>query len=211
MKKVLLSKDYTLIVGMPGTGKTTTICTLVIAKPRASCLASCLRRWWNELLPFSRPCFCSQVRILHACGFSVLLTSYTHSAVDNILLKLKRFRVGFLRLGQGQKVDPHLNSTWKTQGVLLAKLITSKWHLQLQNPGDFDSAVWWVYVLQVFPGSPPDCNHLLVCPSRFIPTFCRTRRKVPGRRVFTHCQSWSSFTTRRWLWTWKHSNMCLTA
>lgn len=56
--------------------------------------------------PASRPCFCSQVRILHACGFSVLLTSYTHSAVDNILLKLKRFRVGFLRLGQGQKV-PH--------------------------------------------------------------------------------------------------------
>ncbi|XP_054892940.1 DNA replication ATP-dependent helicase/nuclease DNA2 isoform X3 [Poeciliopsis prolifica] len=74
MKKVLLSKDFTLIVGMPGTGKTTTICTLV--------------------------------RILHACGFSVLLTSYTHSAVDNILLKLKRFRVGFLRLGQGQKVHP---------------------------------------------------------------------------------------------------------
>ncbi|XP_041642860.1 DNA replication ATP-dependent helicase/nuclease DNA2 [Cheilinus undulatus] len=76
MKKVLLSKNYTLIVGMPGTGKTTTICTLV--------------------------------RILHACGFSVLLTSYTHSAVDNILLKLKRFRVGFLRLGQGQKVHPDI-------------------------------------------------------------------------------------------------------
>ncbi|KAK0152964.1 DNA replication ATP-dependent helicase/nuclease DNA2 [Merluccius polli] len=76
MKKVLLSKDYTLIVGMPGTGKTTTICTLV--------------------------------RILHACGFSVLLTSYTHSAVDNILLKLKRFRVGFLRLGRGQKVHPEI-------------------------------------------------------------------------------------------------------
>ncbi|XP_061132946.1 DNA replication ATP-dependent helicase/nuclease DNA2 [Syngnathus typhle] len=76
MKKVLLSKDYTLIVGMPGTGKTTTICTLV--------------------------------RILHACGFSVLLTSYTHSAVDNILLKLKRFQIGFLRLGQGQKVHPDI-------------------------------------------------------------------------------------------------------
>ncbi|XP_064450786.1 DNA replication ATP-dependent helicase/nuclease DNA2 isoform X2 [Mirounga angustirostris] len=72
MKKVLLSKDYTLIVGMPGTGKTTTICTLV--------------------------------RILHACGFSVLLTSYTHSAVDNILLKLAKFKIGFLRLGQTQKV-----------------------------------------------------------------------------------------------------------
>ncbi|KTG04793.1 hypothetical protein cypCar_00001704 [Cyprinus carpio] len=72
MKKVLLSKDYTLIVGIPGTGKTTTICTLV--------------------------------RILHACGFSVLLTSYTHSAVDNILLKLKRFKISFLRLGRAQKV-----------------------------------------------------------------------------------------------------------
>ncbi|XP_061735969.1 DNA replication ATP-dependent helicase/nuclease DNA2 [Nerophis ophidion] len=77
IKKVLLCKDYTLIVGMPGTGKTTTICALV--------------------------------RILHACGFSVLLTSYTHSAVDNILLKLKRFKVGFLRLGQGRKVHPDIH------------------------------------------------------------------------------------------------------
>uniref|UniRef100_A0A8C2VM03 DNA replication ATP-dependent helicase/nuclease n=2 Tax=Chinchilla lanigera TaxID=34839 RepID=A0A8C2VM03_CHILA len=76
MKKVLLSKDYTLIVGMPGTGKTTTICSLV--------------------------------RILYACGFSVLLTSYTHSAVDNILLKLAKFKIGFLRLGQTQKVHPDI-------------------------------------------------------------------------------------------------------
>ncbi|XP_063817674.1 DNA replication ATP-dependent helicase/nuclease DNA2 isoform X2 [Pseudophryne corroboree] len=76
MKRVLLSKDYTLIVGMPGTGKTTTICTLV--------------------------------RILYACGFSVLLTSYTHSAVDNILLKLKKFQVGFLRLGRTQKIHPDI-------------------------------------------------------------------------------------------------------
>lgn len=29
------------------------------------------------------------VKILHLLGQSVLLTSYTHSAVDNILLKLK--------------------------------------------------------------------------------------------------------------------------
>ncbi|XP_028585253.2 DNA replication ATP-dependent helicase/nuclease DNA2 isoform X1 [Podarcis muralis] len=74
MKQVLLSKDYTLIVGMPGTGKTTTICALV--------------------------------RILYACGFSVLLTSFTHTAVDNILLKLAKFKVGFLRLGRVQKVHP---------------------------------------------------------------------------------------------------------
>ncbi|KAH0623512.1 hypothetical protein JD844_006339 [Phrynosoma platyrhinos] len=76
MKQVLLSKDYTLIVGMPGTGKTTTICALV--------------------------------RILYACGFSVLLTSFTHTAVDNILLKLARFKVGFLRLGRVQKIHPDI-------------------------------------------------------------------------------------------------------
>ncbi|TSK22614.1 DNA replication ATP-dependent helicase/nuclease DNA2 [Bagarius yarrelli] len=89
MKKVLLSKDYTLVVGMPGTGKTTTICTLV--------------------------------RILHACGFSVLLTSYTHSAVDNILLKLKKFKVGFLRLGRTQKVHrdilPFTEEQNRTRGI----------------------------------------------------------------------------------------------
>uniref|UniRef100_A0A8C8AGL0 DNA replication ATP-dependent helicase/nuclease n=1 Tax=Otus sunia TaxID=257818 RepID=A0A8C8AGL0_9STRI len=76
MKQVLLSEDYTLIVGMPGTGKTTTICALV--------------------------------RILSACGFSVLLTSFTHTAVDNILLKLAKFKVGFLRLGRAQKVHPDI-------------------------------------------------------------------------------------------------------
>ncbi|TRY90563.1 hypothetical protein DNTS_002676 [Danionella cerebrum] len=89
MKKVLLSKDYTLIVGMPGTGKTTTICTLV--------------------------------RILHACGFSVLLTSYTHSAVDNILLKLKKFKIQFLRLGRAQKVHhdilPFTEEAFRAKGI----------------------------------------------------------------------------------------------
>ncbi|XP_054948890.1 solute carrier family 25 member 16 isoform X7 [Pan paniscus] len=92
MKKVLLSKDYTLIVGMPGTGKTTTICTLV--------------------------------RILYACGFSVLLTSYTHSAVDNILLKLAKFKIGFLRLGQLQKVHPAIQQ-FTEQEICRSKSIKS--------------------------------------------------------------------------------------
>lgn len=56
--QVLAAEDYTLILGMPGTGKTTTIAHLV------------------------------QVAV--AEGKTVLLTSYTHSAVDNILLKLKK-------------------------------------------------------------------------------------------------------------------------
>ncbi|KAM4704441.1 DNA replication ATP-dependent helicase/nuclease DNA2 [Rhinophrynus dorsalis] len=92
MKRVLLSKDFTLIVGMPGTGKTTTICTLV--------------------------------RILYACGFSVLLTSYTHSAVDNILLKLKKFQVGFLRLGRTQKIHPDVQK-FSEEEICKAKSIKS--------------------------------------------------------------------------------------
>lgn len=48
------------------------------------------------------------MRILSACGFSVLLTSFTHTAVDNILLKLAKFKVGFLRLGRAQKVHPDI-------------------------------------------------------------------------------------------------------
>lgn len=63
--KVLCAEDYTLILGMPGTGKTTTIARLV--------------------------------RIMVNRGKTVLLTSYTHTAVDNILLKLKQ--VWTLRCG----------------------------------------------------------------------------------------------------------------
>lgn len=61
------------------------------------------------------------MRILHACGFSVLLTSYTHSAVDNILLKLKRFKIGFLRLGRAQKVHhdilPFTEESGRAKGI----------------------------------------------------------------------------------------------
>ncbi|XP_019394042.1 PREDICTED: DNA replication ATP-dependent helicase/nuclease DNA2 isoform X1 [Crocodylus porosus] len=97
MKQVLLSKDYTLIVGMPGTGKTTTICALV--------------------------------RILYACGFSVLLTSFTHTAVDNILLKLTRFKVGFLRLGRVQKVHPDIQK-FTEEEICRSKSIKSVTHLE---------------------------------------------------------------------------------
>lgn len=75
VRRVLLAEDYALILGMPGTGKTTVIAALI--------------------------------RCLVLLGKTVLLTSYTHSAVDNILLKLKG-RVDFriLRLGNVDKVHP---------------------------------------------------------------------------------------------------------
>jgi DNA replication ATP-dependent helicase Dna2 len=73
IKKVLTAEDYALVLGMPGTGKTTVIT--------------------------------ATIRALVAMGKSVLLTSYTHSAVDNILSKLKDDAdFGILRLGNLDKV-----------------------------------------------------------------------------------------------------------
>ena len=72
MSKVLSAQDYALILGMPGTGKTTVIAALI--------------------------------KTLVAKGKTVLLTSYTHSAVDTILSKLVDADFGILRLGNMDKV-----------------------------------------------------------------------------------------------------------
>jgi Cdc6-like AAA superfamily ATPase len=74
--QILAARDYALILGMPGTGKTSTIVHAV-----------------NALL---------------ARGASVLLTSYTNSAVDNILLKLKMQNVDFVRVGRTDAIHPEL-------------------------------------------------------------------------------------------------------
>ncbi|KAF9222302.1 Dna2-domain-containing protein [Gyrodon lividus] len=74
MTRVLSANDYALILGMPGTGKTTVIAALI--------------------------------RTFVGMGKTVLLTSYTHSAVDTILLKLKDDDYGILRLGNVDKVHP---------------------------------------------------------------------------------------------------------
>jgi len=74
--KVLSARDYALILGMPGTGKTTTIAYLV-------------------------------EKILTE-GKTVLISSYTHSAVDNVLLKLQKRGVDFLRVGRPDQVHPNL-------------------------------------------------------------------------------------------------------
>tara|TARA_R110002003_G_scaffold106_16_gene8854 strand:- start:1984 stop:4494 length:2511 start_codon:yes stop_codon:yes gene_type:complete len=74
--KVMSAKDYALVLGMPGTGKTTTIAHII--------------------------------RTLVAKGKSVLLTSYTHTAVDNILLKIRSDKIGILRLGASAKIHPEV-------------------------------------------------------------------------------------------------------
>lgn len=76
--KVMSAKDYALVLGMPGTGKTTTIAHIIRA-------------------------------LVHR-GKSVLLTSYTHTAVDNILLKLRDSDISVLRLGALAKVHPDVQA-----------------------------------------------------------------------------------------------------
>lgn len=61
---------------MPGTGKTTTISSII--------------------------------SMLVKLGKSVLLTSYTHTAVDNVLLKLQSDGVEFIRLGNRDKIHPRI-------------------------------------------------------------------------------------------------------
>ncbi|KAG5980101.1 hypothetical protein E4U55_004396 [Claviceps digitariae] len=76
IEKVMSTLDYSLVLGMPGTGKTTTIAHII--------------------------------RALVSQGKTVLLTSHTHTAVDNILLKLKSDKVPILRLGAPAKVHPEV-------------------------------------------------------------------------------------------------------
>lgn len=73
LTKILSAQDYCLVLGMPGTGKTTVIAALI--------------------------------RVLVSIGQTVLLTSYTHSAVDNILAKMVDEDFGILRLGNVDKVS----------------------------------------------------------------------------------------------------------
>jgi DNA replication ATP-dependent helicase Dna2 len=79
ISKALRADDYALIVGMPGTGKTTTIARLIALLARQ--------------------------------GKSVLLTSYTHSAVDTICRKLLDYQsdARLLRLGSTERVHSDIH------------------------------------------------------------------------------------------------------
>lgn len=98
IEKVMSAKDYALVLGMPGTGKTTTIAHII--------------------------------RALIAQKKSVLLTSYTHTAVDNILLKLKKDDISILRLGAPAKVHPEVQDFAILAGQPMDTFedIRSAWH-----------------------------------------------------------------------------------
>ncbi|KAL1745905.1 DNA replication factor Dna2-domain-containing protein [Schizophyllum fasciatum] len=101
LERVLAAEDYALLLGMPGTGKTTVIAALI--------------------------------RALVSLGKSVLLTSYTHSAVDTILRKLKGDAdFGILRLGNIDKVHPDVREY--TLSARRAPTTIEQLEFQLMNP-----------------------------------------------------------------------------
>ncbi|KAI2082332.1 DNA replication endonuclease-helicase Dna2 [Ophidiomyces ophidiicola] len=85
IEKVMSANDYALVLGMPGTGKTTTIAQII--------------------------------RAIVSQGKSVLLTSYTHTAVDNILLKIRNDSFRVLRLGVPAKIHPEVQKFAKLAGL----------------------------------------------------------------------------------------------
>ena len=85
IEKVMMAKDYALVLGMPGTGKTTTIAHII--------------------------------RALVSQNKSVLLASYTHTAVDNILLKIQDDKIPILRIGAVSKVHPEVQSFADLTGI----------------------------------------------------------------------------------------------
>ena len=48
------------------------------------------------------------IRLLVQQGKTILLTSYTHTAVDNVLLKLEESGIDFTRLGRAENIHPLL-------------------------------------------------------------------------------------------------------
>lgn len=48
------------------------------------------------------------IRLLNEIGKSVLITSHTHSAVDNLCLKLVGSGIKFMRLGAKSRIHPEL-------------------------------------------------------------------------------------------------------
>ncbi|XP_067015687.2 DNA replication ATP-dependent helicase/nuclease DNA2 [Anabrus simplex] len=75
--QALAARDYLLVKGRPGAGKTSLVAALV--------------------------------RLLVHEGRSVLLTSHTHSAVDNVLLRLVDSGVEFLRLGSTTRIHDKIH------------------------------------------------------------------------------------------------------
>ncbi|KAK6104823.1 AAA domain family protein [Brugia pahangi] len=105
--KSLMSDDYTIIEGFPGSGKTSTLAVLI--------------------------------RCLIHLGRTVLITSYTHSAIDNLLSKLIEYvdESKILRLGQQTSVNKsmrHLTLEAKLSKPSKMDRISLMQHILMETP-----------------------------------------------------------------------------
>nr|CRZ22539.1 BMA-DNA-2 [Brugia malayi] len=105
--KSLMSDDYTIIEGFPGSGKTSTLAVLI--------------------------------RCLIHLGRTVLITSYTHSAIDNLLSKLIEYvdESKILRLGQQISVNKsmrHLTLEAKLSKPSKMDRISLMQHILMETP-----------------------------------------------------------------------------
>lgn len=85
----LISQDYMLLKGLPGTGKTQTLVALI--------------------------------QLLILMKQRILITSHTHSAIDNILIRLHDRKIKFLRLGSTSRIHPSLKEFSEHQLTLNCK------------------------------------------------------------------------------------------
>lgn len=107
LPQVIAAEDYSMIQGLPGTGKTSTIAFVA--------------------------------RLLAALGKRVLITSYTHAAVDNVLLKLMECGVAtcnadsplpaIVRVGRKASCHPGVHS-------ILATTVAAKHEVDAGNAPD---------------------------------------------------------------------------
>ena len=92
----LTCNDYLLIRGMPGTGIFENCFTIK-------------HSFGNLFLPGKTATIVAIIRILFTLNQTVLITSHTHSAVDNVCIKLKKHGINVLRLGSEGKIHPSLH------------------------------------------------------------------------------------------------------
>lgn len=146
MVKVLTAKDYALILGMPGTGKTTVVAAIIQA--------------------------------IVARGQTVLLTSYTHSAVDTIVTKLLGSDFDVLRIGNPDKVHPdvkHLTldaqaitSTEDLERRLMGPQVVATTALSIEHPLFFRRRFDYCIVDEASQITLPTCIGPLRCADKFV-------------------------------------------
>ena len=112
----LMAQDYMLLLGMPGTGKTTALISLI--------------------------------QTMISQGLRVLIASFTHTAVDNICLKLIKQQIPFIRFGRSESLHKDI-LRYSIDNII-------------ENADDSDSIQLVLSQCKVFATTCLGCNHPLL-------------------------------------------------